>query len=209
VTFTATVSSAAGVPTGGTVSFLDGATALGTATLSSGTASFSTTTLAVGPHSITAAFGGNASFAPSTSTVLTQTVQNLYTFTGFLSPMATAGTIDAPTFSGNVNFGSATPVKWKLQDAAGNYVGDLTTLQVLQAAPYPVGVCSGPASGTPILLYSPTTGAKGGSTFRYDTGSNQFIFNWNTGYVGTKGCWELELQLNDGSAFKATIENLK
>ena len=119
VTFTASVTSAAGVPTGGTVSFLDGAAALGTATLSGGTASFSTTALSVGPHSITAAFGGNASFAPSTSTVLTQTVQGFYTFTGFLSPMSPAGTLGAPTFSGNVNFGSATPVKWKLQDAVG------------------------------------------------------------------------------------------
>ena len=100
VTFTATVTSAAGVPTGGTVSFLDGATTLGTATLTSGTASFSTATLSVGPHSITAAFGGNASFAPSTSTVLTQTVQNLYTFTGFLPPMATAGTIDCADLLG-------------------------------------------------------------------------------------------------------------
>ena len=44
------------------------------------------------------------------------------------------------------------------------------------------GVCSGQAGGTPVLLYSPTTGAKGGSTFRYDAGTNQFIFNWDTSY---------------------------
>ncbi len=209
VTFTASVTSTAGVPTGGIVTFLDGTTTLGTATLSGGTASFPTAGLSVGPHSITAAYGGGPSFGASTSSALTQTVQNLYTFTGFLSPMATAGTIDAPTFSGNANYGSATPVKWKLQDSAGNYLSDLTTTQVLQAAPYPVGVCSGQASGTPVLLYSPTVGAKGGSTYRYDAGTNQFIFNWNTGYMAGPGCYELELQLNDGSAFRATIEKLQ
>ncbi len=121
--------------------------------------------------------------------------------------MATAGTIEAPTFSGDTTYGSARPVKWQLQDAAGNYLSDLTTLKLLQAAPYPVGVCSGQASGTPVLLYSPTTGAKGGSTFR--SGANTYIFTWDTGYMAGPGCYELELQLNDGSAFKATIENLK
>jgi hypothetical protein len=154
-------------------------------------------------------YGGTPSFVASTSSALTQTVLVFYTFTGFLSPMATAGTLAAPTFSGNVNYGSATPVKWKVQDSSGNYLSDLTTTQVLQAAPYPAGVCSGQANGTPVLLYSPTTGAKGGSTFRYDAGTNQFIFNWNTGYMSGPGCYELELQLNDGSAIKATIEKLQ
>ncbi len=155
VTFTASVTSAAGVPTGGIVSFLDGATALGTATLSSGTASFSTAALSVGAHSITAAFGGNASFAPSTSSVLTQTVQSIYTFTGFLPPMATAGTLGSPTFSGNVNFGSATPVKWKLQDAVGQLsLATSPPCRSFRPSPTPGGACSGQATGTlgPSLL---------------------------------------------------------
>src|SRR3989449_947962 len=76
VTLTATVSPvppATGVPTG-TVTFRDGATALGTVTLVNGSASLNVTTLAVGSHSLTAAFNGNATFAASTSAVLTQTV---------------------------------------------------------------------------------------------------------------------------------------
>ncbi len=68
--------------------------------------------------------------------------------------------------------------------------------------------CSGQALGTTTLLYSPTTGAKGGSTFRYDSGTHQFIFNWDTGYMPGPGCYELELQLNDGSPIKATVEQL-
>lgn len=77
VTFTATVSAAsgAGSPTG-TVTFKDGATTLGTGTLdSSGKATLTTSTLAVGSHSITAEYGRSSSFNPSTSAVLTQTVE--------------------------------------------------------------------------------------------------------------------------------------
>jgi len=208
VTFTATVSSTAGVPTG-TVTFKDGAATLGTSALSTGSAAFTTAALAPGAHSITAVYGGSANFTGSTSSVLVQTVIGQYTFTGFLSPMATAGTLAAPTFSGNVNYGSATPIKWKLQDSSGNPILDLSTLQSLQAVAYTGGVCSGQATGQATLLYSPTTGAKGGSTFRVDSGTGQYIFNWDTGVVPGPGCYELELQLNDGSAIRATIEKLQ
>jgi len=206
VTFTATVTSTAGVPTG-TVTFKDGAATLGTATLSSGAASFATTSLSSGQHSITAVYGGSANFTGSTSPVLTQTVTGFYAFTGFLSPMATAGTVPAPTFSGNVNFGSATPIKWILQDSSGNTLTDVATTTLIQAVAYTGGACSGLATGQNTVLYSPTTGAKGGSTFRNSNG--QFIFNWDTSVVPGIGCYELELQFNDGSAMRATIEKLK
>src|SRR5262249_8175612 len=47
---------------------------LGTGTLSGGSATFTTSALAVGAHTITAAYGGDANFLPSTSAALTQTV---------------------------------------------------------------------------------------------------------------------------------------
>jgi len=75
VTLTATVTSAAGVPTG-TVTFRDGATVLGTATLVNGSASISISTLAVGTHPLTAAYGGSAAFAASTSATVNQVVNN-------------------------------------------------------------------------------------------------------------------------------------
>ena len=207
VTFTATVTSAAGTPTG-SVNFLDGATVLGSKALTGGTASFSTSALLAGAHSITAAYGGAPSYSPSTSAVLTQTVGTpVFTFTGFLSPMATAGTVPAPSQSGSSTYGSAQPVKWQLKDAAGNWISDLSTAQVLQGVKYTTG-CSGQATGTTTLLYSPTTGAKGGSTFRYDPPTHQFIFNWNTGYMPGPGCYEIELQLSDGTPMKATVEQL-
>ena len=74
VTFTATVSSGVGTPTG-TVSFKDGATNLGSGTLNvSGQETFTTSSLGVGSHSITAEYSGDANFNGSTSPVLTQVV---------------------------------------------------------------------------------------------------------------------------------------
>ncbi|MGA2813549.1 MAG: Ig-like domain repeat protein [Candidatus Acidiferrum sp.] len=71
VKFTATVAPATGngTPTG-MVTFSDGATLLGTASLNSGSATFTTTSLANGAHSITVAYSGDSSFAPSTSSSL-------------------------------------------------------------------------------------------------------------------------------------------
>jgi glucose/arabinose dehydrogenase len=71
VTFTATVT---GSGVSGTVTFKDGATTLGSGTLSSATAAFSTSLLTIGSHQITAVYGGDATFAGSTSAPLTQTV---------------------------------------------------------------------------------------------------------------------------------------
>ncbi len=77
VTFTATVLGPSGntvTPTG-SITFLDGATMLGTSPLnSSSQAVYTTASLAVGNHSITAVYGGDTTFAGSTSAALTQTV---------------------------------------------------------------------------------------------------------------------------------------
>jgi hypothetical protein len=75
ITLAATVSSAAGTPTG-TVTFLDGTTPLGTGTLSGGVATLTLSTLAAGSHSITAAYGGDTNFPAATSGVLTQVVED-------------------------------------------------------------------------------------------------------------------------------------
>ncbi|HET8920122.1 MAG TPA: Ig-like domain repeat protein [Xanthobacteraceae bacterium] len=76
VTFTATVNIATGLGTlSGAVTFKDGGTAIGSGNLGAGgIATFTTSTLSSGSHSITAVFGGNATFAGSTSAPLNQQV---------------------------------------------------------------------------------------------------------------------------------------
>jgi uncharacterized repeat protein (TIGR01451 family) len=72
-TFTATVTAAAGAPTG-TVEFRDGTTTLGTSVLSNGTATLTTSSLFVGPHAISAAYRGDATYAPSSSAPLSRAI---------------------------------------------------------------------------------------------------------------------------------------
>jgi hypothetical protein len=73
VTFTATVTSGGGSPSG-TVTFKDGATAIGSASLAGGVAALTISSLTSGSHSITAVYGGTASFLTSTSAVVIQAV---------------------------------------------------------------------------------------------------------------------------------------
>ncbi len=96
VTFTATVTG--GTPTGN-VTFYDGATALGTSALNgSFQTTLSSSSLTAGTHSITAQYAGNANYAASTSTVLSQVIV-LPPFDAWASDPAnglTAGVNDGP-----------------------------------------------------------------------------------------------------------------
>jgi hypothetical protein len=74
VTFTAAVTSVAGIPTG-TVTFKDGTTVLSTQTLFDGSATFTTSTLSNGTHSIKAVYGGTTNIRASTSNTVAQVVQ--------------------------------------------------------------------------------------------------------------------------------------
>jgi hypothetical protein len=73
VTFTATVSTNSGVPTG-SVTFKSGTTILGTAPLTGNTASLSISTLAAGNHAVSATYSGDTTYPASSSAVLTQVV---------------------------------------------------------------------------------------------------------------------------------------
>jgi len=111
VILTATVSSAAGTPTG-TVTFQDAATTLGTASLNAaGQATCMVSSLAVGSHGITAIYGGGAGFSGSTSASLAQTVNRASTLTQVSAP-AVSGTDQSISFTATVSAaapGSGTP----------------------------------------------------------------------------------------------------
>jgi hypothetical protein len=68
VSFTATVTSTAGKPTG-TVTFKDGAIALGSAALTAGVATLKTSKLPKGADTITASFAGSADYKPSSGSL--------------------------------------------------------------------------------------------------------------------------------------------
>jgi hypothetical protein len=58
------------------VTFRDGTSSISTAALSGGTATLTINTLAVGLHSMTAVYSGDSNYATSTSTVLTEDIEN-------------------------------------------------------------------------------------------------------------------------------------
>lgn len=110
VTFTATVTSSSGTPTG-KVAFHDGPNALGTETLNSaGVATFETSTLTAGQHNITVRFQGNGTFATSAGGLSeTIKVQSAVTMTSATPSPATYG--EALSLAANVatSSGSAVP----------------------------------------------------------------------------------------------------
>ena len=95
VTLTADVAAASGSPTG-QVEFFDGATALGAAALNGGVAVLTTTSLGVGVRSLSARYGGDASFLQSTSSSVSVTVsraQTTMTLTSAPNPSARRQTV--------------------------------------------------------------------------------------------------------------------
>ena len=117
LTFTATVTAASpgsGTPTG-TVTFSDGTTTLGTGVLSAGVATYTTMAfqLSLGSgQSITAAYGGDGNFTTSTSTALSQTVNQDSTTTSVVSSTNPCVFGQSVTFTATVTAnapGSGTP----------------------------------------------------------------------------------------------------
>lgn len=96
VEFTATVTSSTAGTITGNVEFRDGNAVLGTDALASGTAHYTASTLAAGSHSISAAYLGNGTFAPSNSPALDQVINASGSSGGFSVSAAPASrTVDA------------------------------------------------------------------------------------------------------------------
>src|SRR5262249_9143055 len=101
VTLTATVTSAAGVPTR-PITFLDGTTVLGPARVGIDGQAFLKVSLGVGSHALTASFVGAGGFADSTSAAVTETVNRAATTVALGSSVNPAATGQAVTFTARV-----------------------------------------------------------------------------------------------------------
>lgn len=125
VTFTATVTSIGGTPTG-TVTFKNGSATLGSRTLSGGKATLATSTLPGGSHSITAIYIGSGKFAGSTSPAVSQTVNKATTST-VLSSSLDPSTYGQPvTFTATVSSSTATPTGTVTFKNGGTNLGSAT-----------------------------------------------------------------------------------
>ncbi len=200
LTVSVAVTGSGPVPTG-TVSVTDSTGASCSITLSAGKGSCSLTPKTVGPDTITASYAGDGNYNSSSGSNQ-QSV--LYKFTGFYTPLGPAG-----TYSGSFGLGKVIPVKWTLTNSNSTLITSLSTLTKMTAffngAPVN-GTCAIVPSGSSLVLYLPTSGAAGKSTFRFST--NQFVFNWDTSSAdpfGT-GCFTLLLQINDGSSELTSLQ---
>jgi hypothetical protein len=158
VTFTANVRASNLPASGGTVTFLDGTTVLGTAEVnSSGVATFQTNALALGTHTLTASYGGTASYNPSTSSALNVRVLGATTSlsTSWSAPIA--GQTWTPNVAINGTLLAGTPRTGTLTLTEGTTV--LATLDVATATPsssgyYALAVPGGLSSGSHTLKFA-------------------------------------------------------
>jgi hypothetical protein len=104
VTLTAKLSWSNSLTPTGTVTFLDGATTIGSSAVNgSGVATFSTSTLSVGTHNITASYVGDGNFTASTSTLLSQVVQQGDTSVALVSSVNPSTESQSVQFTATVN----------------------------------------------------------------------------------------------------------
>jgi uncharacterized repeat protein (TIGR03803 family) len=128
VTFTATVTSTGGTPTGN-VTFIDETTSttLGTVALSSGVATYATSSLSVGKHTIEASYAGNSQFKASSKT-RAQTVEALTTTTTLTSSPNPSTSGETVTFTATVTAKDSSEVPAGSVTFTDTFSGTTTTL---------------------------------------------------------------------------------
>ena len=109
---------------------------------------------------------------------------------GFLPPVYGGGVINT------MKAGSTAPIKWQVTSAGGGYIGDL-------------GIVSRTASGVVScsggIVDSLDTYATGGTSLRYDTTSNQYIYNWQSPKQPGR-CYQVTIGLTDGRSYSAIFQ---
>jgi hypothetical protein len=125
----------------------------------------------------------------------TGTYKVVYRFDGFLQPINdTAHQVGTSTSV--FKAGSTVPVKFQLKKSNG-------TVVQTNAAPVWLAPVRGTAMGLPVdeSLYSAS--ADSGSTYRYDSSAQQYIYNWKTGAGGNY--WRIGVALDDGQSYYVNI----
>jgi len=109
-----------------------------------------------------------------------------YDYSGVLQPINNDG---SSIFK--IGKGRTIPVKFQLKDALGNYVSSAIAKIYLAKL-------SDSVIGTEEKAVS-TSAATEGNLFRYDSSSDQYIFNLSTENLSV-GTWQIRIELDDGSS---------
>jgi hypothetical protein len=144
-----------------------------------------------------------STFAPGTTTVncsatdaagntANGTFKVIVTFNwaGFFQP------VDNKALNG-MKAGSTVPMKWQVSDGSGGYISSLSIVAKVQSG---VQQCSASAPVDNLEEY-----ATGGTQLRYDSTSQQYIYNWQSpkkpGY-----CFQVDIVLTDGTHHVAQFQ---
>lgn len=134
----------------------------------------------VGPHVLTFTAADKAGNVTTKS--ISYCVQ--YDYSGILEPIKNDG-------SSIFNLGSSIPVKFVIKDANGAYVTD--AVAKLYVAKVTDNVIE------PETEAVSTSAASSGNNFRYDSTSNQYIFNLSTKNL-SEGAIQIRIELGDGTS---------
>jgi hypothetical protein len=112
-----------------------------------------------------------------------------FAFGGFLAP------VDGNNVVNVVKGGSTVPLKWQLPNQRGGYIGDLAVV---------ARTASGVVSCTGGTLDDLSQYATGGTSLRYDTTAQQYIYNWQSPKAPGK-CYRVTVSFVDGQSYSATF----
>jgi len=154
-----------------------------------GTILINTSSVGTG-QTLTVPVGTAVDYAGNPSAVVTANYSVVYAYSDILPPIN-------PDGSSIFKLGSTVPVKFQLRDANGTFVPNAI------AKIYLLKISNG-ITGTELEAVS-TSAATTGNLFRYDSTSNQYIFNLATKPLST-GTWQIRIELvDDGMSYIVKI----